>query len=91
MKDAVLVKKYTSNIDMELDRRVNIVIDDMHKKIVCDEIVQTIEDLGFVDLSQLVLKYTGIELIIPFKKMPSLLKAFLDRGIKVLSIYEEYK
>ncbi|GEM_PF-499525 len=90
MNDVLLINKINHNDYTKEKKRVFFLIGQINTPRVKEELMDLLSSTKLVDMSELVLKYNGVEVEILVQSIPIMIKLLSDANIDIYSVYPIY-
>lgn len=90
MNKIMLISRLSPEDYTEERRKIFFLLGNKNDVIIENKIIDTIHNLGKVDLNDIVLKYNGIELNITTQQIPAIIKLLCNENISIYSVYQYY-
>ena len=90
MNKILLINRINTN-DLQKDKkRIFFLIGDIEKGNTEAHLMDTLNNIDFLDNGDIIYKYNGVEIPMQEKDIPKIIKLLIDAGIDIYSIYELY-
>ncbi len=90
MNNVLLINRIKPNSEDTTKINVTFVVEGMHDDEICDKIIQTIDQCGFILLEDLIIKYNGINLNLAISNIPKVMRLLAMEGFNVFGVYSLY-
>lgn len=91
MNDVLLINRIDPDQTQSQETRVSFILEGMQVDEVCDLLIQILADLSFINLEEAVIKYNGIDLLLPQNLIPDCVKALCQAGLRIYGVYASYE
>lgn len=91
MNDVLLINRIDPDRMQSQQTRVSFILEGMQVDQVCDLLIQILADLAYINLEDAVIKYNGIDLLLPQNHIPDCVQALCQAGLRIYGVYASYE
>lgn len=91
MEDLILVKKIDPNDKSDELYIVSFGISNIQDEKVANKVSEALKNFDYINRDSVIFRYNGIELRIAIKYIPELIKALVEEGIGLYSVFIKYE
>ncbi len=91
MNNVLLINRINPNDQSPRPERITFIIGDMHLEATHQKIYKLIQNLDFVNIEELVIKYNGITVPLNISRIPDIISEFCPQDIKLYGVYGLYE